>query len=368
MEKPGLTPGFFVFQKFASMSAMRDYRPSKSEQEQLKLRPSRRSHRFGQSVKKPLAKETSAHLFSRHQKPLARSHHFLVTTNMEPTALPEQTGNFRYWNWLVGFLLICSLPLFYFSIRQILDSWQAMTGNQKVLLLREQQPLAYIFFNVAGKETMVIPLQSAVAFQAQLLQLQQEASLEPASTSSQLAITERPFVPALLLKNFVDQVISYPSSDISKTALEQFFANDKEKLQFLRTANFYTSQNMDLEQIYQSKTLREGEKVFDCPIAVINTTGQAGFANALAEILDKSNFSIIRKDSDLSQLSQTTIRYDATPACQEIIQRLQRFLPTASFQANAEQTQTYRAAVVIFLGQDLGDTYQWVNRSLVNDE
>jgi predicted RNA-binding protein len=98
--------------------------------------------------------------------------------------------------------------------------------------------------------------------------------------------------------------------------------------------------------------------VFNCPVALINTTGETGLANSLAKMLEKSSFSIIKKDNNAENLEQTKIIYNSEEeSCNQLLKKLDKILPQSLLVADKNEPLENRSAMVIYIGRDMADLY-----------
>ena len=110
-------------------------------------------------------------------------------------------------------------------------------------------------------------------------------------------------------------------------------------------------------KIYQKNWGTE-QSFFNCPVAIVNTTDQAGLANKLASILEKVSFLIIKKDSNGENLEKSYFVYDPQlEECQPLLDKLTEIMPETRVQADHQIAQTERAGLVIYIGKDLADLY-----------
>lgn len=97
----------------------------------------------------------------------------------------------------------------------------------------------------------------------------------------------------------------------------------------------------------------------DCAIAVLNTTQTAGTGLSIAQVLEESGVSIIRLTDTPDQLEQTKILVNQKPPfCQEVVNQLGSLFPFATkVEVNSKTMNTYRANIVVLIGQDFAQEF-----------
>lgn len=92
----------------------------------------------------------------------------------------------------------------------------------------------------------------------------------------------------------------------------------------------------------------------DCGVAVLNTTNIAGTGSTVADVLESSAIPVIRLSDTPDQIAQTKIIVNQPlPFCQEVVTQLGSLFPaTTELQIDAKTMATYRAQVVILIGED----------------
>lgn len=239
-------------------------------------------------------------------------------------------------------LILIVLFLSFLAIKIELNNLYRLKENERVLLINNQKPVAILFFNVNNNQMVVTDLrQSNLDFSG----LEKEASLAGS--------LKKNLVYAFLLNTAFDQSYEYPSNDLSRESLLAFFKDRKIFYLFLKDRELlWKEQRIDQEK---SQLM---EPMFNCPVALINTTGESGLASSLANILEKSAFSIIKKDNNADNLAQTKIFYDSDEkSCGKLLSKLGKILPESMVVVDKQETQKHRAALVIYIGKDLSDLY-----------
>jgi hypothetical protein len=92
-----------------------------------------------------------------------------------------------------------------------------------------------------------------------------------------------------------------------------------------------------------------------CPVAVVNTTPTSGLATKLSTIVEGSGYTVIRIADTTQNLEQSQVLVDPTTVnCLSHAERLTHILPQAGeIIADGEQAATFRAKIVILLGNDV---------------
>ncbi len=280
---------------------LHDYRPKKT------ARPSSKNQNKSQTTKK------SNHLFS---------HKWLVST----------------------VLVVLIILLTFLAVKIELAKFYRLKINERVLLLQDHKPIAYLFFNIENKQLTITDLRE---LDFDIGKFDQAESFK--SESSQTLFY------AFLLNTMFDHSYEYSQAELDKKALLAFFKDKKPYHFFLQDEAVLWR-----EQKFNPKNFVLVEPVFNCPVAIINTTAEAGLANSLAEMLEKSAFSVIKRDSNTDNLEQTKIFYNANEtSCGGLLDKLSKVFPPSVVVADETATLNHRAALVIYIGQDLANLYNF---------
>jgi hypothetical protein len=109
--------------------------------------------------------------------------------------------------------------------------------------------------------------------------------------------------------------------------------------------------------------LEQGTFVSDqarrCSVAVVNTTPVTGLANTLTSYLEKLGLVVVRvaDNQTNSQVSHLVVA-EKNEACLEVAKVLDFLSPnTLEIVENPEAATTYRAALVLFVGQNMAELY-----------
>lgn len=214
--------------------------------------------------------------------------------------------------------------------------------NQRVLLIKDHRPLAILFFNAENKQLVVTDLRQS---NFDLSAVEKEATLS--------GETNKRLIYSFLLGTAFDQSYEYPSANLDRQSLLDFFKDQKIYYFFLKDQELLWR-----EQQYEKEGGYTFKPVFDCPVALINTTGESGLATSLARILEKSSFSIIKKDDSAENLEQTKVIYDPDEeSCNQLVGKLDKILPQSLLVADKNEALKNRAGMVIYIGRDLADLY-----------
>lgn len=255
---------------------------------------------------------------------------------------PRVMGLFtgRNLQWLVLGLAI--LSLLWVGIR----TWQnrqSLRHNQRVLLLKQQQPVAVLLFQVEQKQVLVSDVRQLDLDRTALTQI----------LTATAAAGRSHLVYNLLFTTNFDAVLEYEANSFDRESLQQAFAQLHPYYLFLKNPDVILR-----EQTSTTILTLLGEQVFACPVALINTTGEVGLATTWAEILQNSSFSVIKKADNQDDLPHTRLVYDpAMTACQGLVDRLRHIVPGVEVIESRAQAQAHRAALVLYLGRDLADLY-----------
>jgi hypothetical protein len=237
--------------------------------------------------------------------------------------------------WPIPALLLLVLAAFlFFALQTEFNKMQGLKENRRLLLLRDNQPLAVLSFKVDEKQLFITDLRG-----------EDFALSERASQSRGLAYS---FALGVIL----DEVHDYQVDDLSKESLLSFFRNQRPYYVFLKHPNLLVR-----EQRYSGDLPSLSASFFDCPVALINTTAATGLASNMAKVLEQSAFSVVKKDSNRDNLSQTKILYDKdAKACAGVLKKLGDFLPFSLLEADQAATKLMRSSIVIYIGEDLAQS------------
>lgn len=252
-------------------------------------------------------------------------------------------------------LLVLLVLLSFGIIRTKLLNQERLSENQSVLLLENQRPIAILFFNVDNKQLVLTDLRQN-NFDLRPLN-QGSFTNQEASTSGAL---QKNLFYAFLLNTVFDKIYEYSSGNLDKANLLTFFKDQR-----LRAEEIFLKDKELLwkEQAFDQRDSQLVSPVFNCPVVLINTTSEVGLANASATILEKSAFSVIQKDSNNDNLTQSKVFYDESePTCEILLRKLQVFLPESLIVADKSEVRFYRASLVIYLGKDLAVAISALNR------
>lgn len=237
---------------------------------------------------------------------------------------------------LLAFFLVASV------IKIELKNLYQLKQNEQILLIKNKRPLAILFFNVNNKQLVVTDLRQK---NFDLSILENEATLSSSAKKN--------LIYSFLLDTAFDQSFDYPSNNLDRESLLTFFKNQKIYSFFLKDRELLWK-----EQNFEQNNFQLVEPMFNCSVALVNTTNEIGLANSLASIFEKSAFSIIKKDSNTENLAQTKIVYDPSEeSCGGALSKLSKIMPESLIVADREDASNHRAALVIYIGRDLADLY-----------
>jgi hypothetical protein len=97
----------------------------------------------------------------------------------------------------------------------------------------------------------------------------------------------------------------------------------------------------------------------DCAVAILNTTTVAGTGSSVTQVLEKSGIPVVRLTDTADQLQGTKIILNRpAPFCQEVLEQLRSLFPfSAQYEIDHTTMDTYRANVVVLIGQDLAQEF-----------
>jgi len=258
---------------------------------------------------------------------------------------------------LLGFLL-------FYLVKNQLTKRHKLSRNQQLLIVDAQQPFAWVVFAPAEEKIKVFD------FSQLSMQNWTEEELE-----RELATDEQILFYSLIFNAFIDQVIDYPKQILTQEKQDQFEEFLLTELKSRETKNlifylestqitweWFTDSEIDnkedkqrlLENFLDKNTAANYGKLFECPVAVINSSGVTGLATAFAQLLEKDGFSVVKRDSGQDILAESSLLIDPNiSACQSLLDRFQQLIPAKTINTDHELAQQYRAGAVIFLAEDL---------------
>lgn len=265
----------------------------------------------------------------------------------------KKTSEFNQ-KFVVPFILIFTIIiLVVLAIKKELAKFYCLKENERVLLLKNQEPMAYLFFDVNNKQITITDLRQN---NFDLDTLNPSASFEGELNKN--------LFYAFLLDTVFDHSYEYTQENLNEDDLSAFFKDKKAYRVFLQDKELLWR-----EQKFTPKNSVLVEPIFDCPVAIINTTSESGLATSLARMLEKSSFSIIKKDSNTDNLEQTKVFYNPNEqSCGQLLEKLDKIFPPSLVSMDETETLNHRAALVIYIGKDLADLYNFfVSKNLKTD-
>jgi hypothetical protein len=195
--------------------------------------------------------------------------------------------------------------------------------------------------------------------------------------SSELINTKETLFFSLLFDAFIDQVIEYENQSLIEDKQNQFkeFLIDELKSRGAKNLAFYLERGqiswewlgkhetsdietaqLQLQKFLDRNTSANYGKLFECPVAVINSSGESGLASTFTGLLEKDGFSVVRKDSGSGILTESSLFVDQEiEACQALVDRFSQLMPGKNISYDRELAQQYRSSAVIFLAEDLSE-------------
>lgn len=161
------------------------------------------------------------------------------------------------------------------------------------------------------------------------------------------------------------QLASVLSRDLLKHPLNLW--SNKQQVQLMSVAgklaqSQLTQQEMKSLEEWQRYTQRQASAQPDttCPVAVVNTTPTGGVASHITRLVEGSGYTVIRIADSAHNFEHSRVVIDAgSEVCGIHGQRLTHLLPQgAEVVTNTEQAQSYRAKIVVLLGQDVSQVLE----------
>lgn len=309
---------------------MRDYCPSRQEQAKLKAKKVK-----AKKVRRPRNKQANA------------------------------------FNWQKLFFLCFSLLLFvllvvlvFYLLRNQIMKRHQLERNQHLLIMETGRAYAWVVLAPAEQKIKVFNFNLLSAANWQKEEYRQEINEQ-----------EEILYYSLIFNSFIDQVIEYPSQMLNEdkqNEFKEYLIEDLKKrkannlafyLEAKQTAwewssdavkNTLTEKQQQFINFLNRNTAVSYDKLFECPVAVINSSGTTGLASAFAELLEKDGFSVVKRDSSQDKLASSSLLINPENLhCQLMMDRFQQLLPGKTINADRELAQHYRAGAVVFLAEDL---------------
>lgn len=280
----------------------------------------------------------------------------------------KQTHSFNWQKvFFLGFsllLLVLLLVLVFYLFRNQLMKRHQLERNQHLLIMETGRAHAWVVLAPAEQKIKVFDFNLLSAANWQNEESKQEINEQ-----------EETLYYSLIFNSFVDQIIEYPSQMLSEDKQNEFKAYLIEDLKKRKANNlaFYlevdsltwewstdagentlAKKQQQFINFLNRNTAVSYDKLFECPVAVINSSGATGLASAFAELLEKDGFSVVKRDSGQDKLASSSLLIDPENShCQLMVDRFQQLLPGKTITTNRELAQQYRAGAVVFLAEDL---------------
>lgn len=261
----------------------------------------------------------------------------------------------------LSFLLVLAVftTLIFYLLRQQWLKKRQLAQRLTVLLLEENRPQAIVLLQPEKKTSYVYSFAdlSRHDWVNQITDNQDNGS----DFTSNLLFS-------YFFNLFIDQVLVYPqalASEAQLVDLENFLIEQLRGVEGGAAAAWLQQVSVSWEWQDPSPTWSDlAEQLqqtsaapppnFNCPLAVINTTKQNGLASRLADLLTQKGISIIRRDNAAEDLTESYLLLNPeNSACQSLIANWQIFQPEIEIKEDLAKVQSYRAGAVLFIGQDL---------------
>jgi hypothetical protein len=93
----------------------------------------------------------------------------------------------------------------------------------------------------------------------------------------------------------------------------------------------------------------------DCPVAVVNTTAQSGLAASVSQVIEQSGYTVVRvtDNPEAEPHSRVVFASDSEVCAAKAASLAHLFPQKVSVEADTALTQTYRAKIILELGEDI---------------
>lgn len=355
---------------------MRDFRPSRQEQEKLKIKKSR-TVGFQSSLKNRLSIKNKNQEISPHSKPSSQVvRQSLLVKRREipaerrkktPTTKREKRSYSWFFNLSFFVVILGLLFLTFFAIRERWFKQKTNNDSQKILLKRDRQPLALLYLSAKNQQVVLVNLSSDLeqqilteeffssTFSMPADELDQDSSpSEEINNRLNYTPVHEKFIYSLLLDQLLDQVLEYPNTDLSRNTIENFLIQQNGQYSFIKNPKTKWLEIDGLAQANTEQVLDENLDNFHCTVAIINTSEEPGLAGSLADWLSKSAFLVVGRNSNPDRLeSSKLVANPLSHDCQKESQRLRNFLGVDQANYSQQLAIEQRADLIVFLGEDL---------------
>lgn len=262
------------------------------------------------------------------------------------------------------FLLLLLGLLFFYLLKNQFAKRHQLVRNQHLLIVDSKLPVAWVVFAPAEEKIKVFDFS-----QLSVENWNREEFTKEMSASEEILFF------SLFFNAFIDQVITYPQQNLSQEKQAQFKdflvtelrSREEQNLIFYIERSQVTWEWFDdteakhaeekenlLSNFLERNTEASYGKLFECPVAVINSSSVTGLASAFAQLLEKDGFSVVKRDSGQDILAESSLLIDPSiVVCEALLNRFQQLMPAKAVNADHELAQQYRAGAVIFLAEDL---------------
>jgi len=274
-------------------------------------------------------------------------------------------------NWQKLFLFLISLLLlvvlsllFVYLLKNQLAKRHQLSRNHQLLIVDSNLPYAWVVFSPVEQKIKVFDFS-----RLSVLQWNGEESTKELNEDEEILFY------SLIFDAFIDRVINYPVQNLTEEKQDQFAEfllaelkgrGAKNLLFYLESGqvtwewfsdsefNHKEEKQRLLANFLERNTAANYGKLFECPVAVINSSTVTGLATAFAQLLEKDGFSVVKRDSGQDVLAESSLLIDPNiTACQSLSNRFAQLMPTKTINVDHELAQQYRAGAVIFLAEDL---------------
>lgn len=262
------------------------------------------------------------------------------------------------------FLLLLLGLLFFYLLKNQFAKRHQLVRNQHLLIVDSKLPVAWVVFAPAEEKIKVFDFSQLSV-----------ANWNREEFAKEMSANEEILFFSLFFNAFIDQVITYPQQNLSQEKQAQFKdflvtelrSREEQNLIFYIERSQVTWEWFDdteakhaeekenlLSNFLERNTEASYGKLFECPVAVINSSSVTGLASAFAQLLEKDGFSVVKRDSGQDILAESSLLIDPSiVVCEALLNRFQQLMPAKAVNADHELAQQYRAGAVIFLAEDL---------------
>lgn len=255
--------------------------------------------------------------------------------------------------WLLGGTFVVAVVI-WLALRFVIPSLLPLPDNQSLVVIspdNTKSPTVF-FFNTHEQSLAVLTL-ATDEYQRLSPEPKTQLFLSLGRVFDQVLIQE---LPAVSTPN---QALQFLQNSVFEKGSDLSF---NQRLRWWLFAQSLPANSVQVKEIssVQSwkqfvQTTAQKQPLRRCTIGVINTTQTPGLSKTVSSILEQTGYQVVKVDSSNENAEKSYLRFaEGKTECREYGQTIVNgLLPQASIESSAEVLNTYRADIVVFLGQDM---------------